>query len=222
VAIFDRDQRLQFHNQAFQRLWELDTPFLARRPDNGEFLERLRADGKLPEPHAWRDWKEQMLSVYRSVETTPHLWHLPDGQTLNVFANAHPQGGVTWVFENLTEKVDLETKYNTLAAGPGRNHRPSGRRRRRVRTRRPESACPTRPSVRVVGPDRRRGRSQAPTSAILPRLAHHPIANPMAGSFLPSEITGFDEERRAHDGRIELVTGLILDYAWCRCPTGRP
>jgi hypothetical protein len=55
-----------------------------------------------------------MLSVYRSVETTPHLWHLPDGQTLNVFANAHPQGGVTWVFENLTEKVDLETKYNTL------------------------------------------------------------------------------------------------------------
>jgi PAS domain-containing protein len=92
VAIFDRDQRLQFHNQAFQRLWELDTPFLSRRPDNGEFLERLRADGKLPELHAWRDWKEQMLSVYRSVESTPHLWHLPDGQTLNVFRQCPSAG----------------------------------------------------------------------------------------------------------------------------------
>jgi PAS domain-containing protein len=114
VAIFDRDQRLQFHNQAFQRLWELDTPFLARRPDNGEFLERLARRRQTARTACLAGLEGADAVGLPLGRDTPHLWHLPDGQTLNVFANAHPQGGVTWVFENLTEKVDLETKYNTL------------------------------------------------------------------------------------------------------------
>lgn len=219
VAIFDRDQRLQFHNQAFQRLWELDTPFLSRRPDNGEFLERLRADGKLPEPHAWRDWKEQMLSVYRSVETTPHLWHLPDGQTLNVFANAHPQGGVTWVFENLTEKVDLETRYNTLLQAQGEtiDHLAEG--------------------VGVFGPDGKVRLSNPSFRAlwglteqqVKPGTHIKHIAEACEPSYREADgwklfagaITGFEDERRTQEGRIELVTGLILDYAIVPLPNGQ-
>ncbi len=54
-----------------------------------------------------------MLSVYRSLETHTTCGTLPNGQTLRVFATAHPQGGATWVFENRTEQVDLETRYNT-------------------------------------------------------------------------------------------------------------
>ncbi|WP_420407692.1 ATP-binding protein [Hoeflea sp.] len=219
VAIFDRDQRLQFHNQAFQQLWELDAPFLGRRPDNGEFLERLRADGKLPEPHAWRDWKEQMLSVYRSVESTPHLWHLPDGQTLKVFANAHPQGGVTWVFENLTEKVDLEAKYNTLLHVQGEtiDHLAEG--------------------VGVFGPDGRI-RLSNPSFRALWGLTEEQVQpgthiRDIAAACEPShheadgwklfarEITSFNEERRSREGRIELATGLILDYAVVPLPNGQ-
>ncbi len=60
-------------------------------------------------------------------------WHLPDGRTLRVVANPHPKGGVTWVFENLTEKIDLESRYNTRDPGTGRDARQSGRGRRRVR-----------------------------------------------------------------------------------------
>lgn len=219
VAIFDRDQRLQFHNQAFQRLWELDTPFLSRRPDNGEFLERLRADGKLPEPHAWRDWKEEMLSVYRSVETTPHLWHLPDGQTLNVFANAHPQGGVTWVFENLTEKVDLETRYNTLLQAQGEtiDHLAEG--------------------IGVFGPDGKVRLSNPSFRAlwglteqqVKPGTHIKHIAEACEPSYREADgwklfagaITGFEEERRTLEGRIELITGLILDYAIVPLPNGQ-
>ncbi|MDF1610464.1 PAS-domain containing protein [Hoeflea sp. YIM 152468] len=219
VAIFDRDQRLQFHNQAFQRLWELDTPYLARRPDNGEFLERLRADGKLPEPHAWRDWKDQILSVYRSVDTTPQLWHLPDGQTLNVFANAHPQGGVTWVFENLTEKVDLETRYNTLLEAQGEtiDHLAEG--------------------VGVFGPDGKIRLSNPSFRAlwgltdlqVKPGTHIRDIAEACEPSYREPDgwrlfagaITGFEDERRTREGRIELVTGLILDYAIVPLPNGQ-
>src|SRR5690606_39110653 len=114
VAIFDGEQRLQFYNQAFQRMWEIETAFLESKPGNGELLDRLRAGGKLPEQLNWKQWKDTALSVYRAIETQTDLWHLPNGQTLRVFATARPQGGATWVFENLTEKVDLETRYNTL------------------------------------------------------------------------------------------------------------
>ncbi|MGO7428318.1 PAS domain-containing protein, partial [Rhizobium ruizarguesonis] len=48
VAIFDGDRRLQFYNQAFVALWQLDIAFLEGRPDNSELLERLRAAKKLP------------------------------------------------------------------------------------------------------------------------------------------------------------------------------
>ncbi|MBU4531747.1 MAG: PAS-domain containing protein [Hoeflea sp.] len=219
VAIFDRDQRLQFHNQAFQRLWELDTPFLARRPDNAEFLERLRAEGKLPEPHAWREWKEQILSAYRAVETTPQLWHLPDGQTLNVFANAHPQGGVTWVFENLTEKVDLETRYNTLLQVQG------------------ETIDNLAEGVAVFGPDGKIRLSNPSFRALwglneqqvkpgthirLISEACEPSHREADGwKLFAGAITGFEDERRTREGRIELTTGLILDYAIVPLPNGQ-
>lgn len=211
VAIFDRDQRLQFFNQAFQRLWDLDAPYLARRPDNGEFLERLRVEGKLPEPHSWRDWKEQVLSVYRSIEAQPHLWHLPDGQTLNVFANAHPQGGATWIFENLTEKVDLEARYNTLLRVQGEtiDHLAEG--------------------ICVFGPDGKLrlcntafralwGLSEAETRPgahirDLTALCSASYDKPDGWRMFAGAITGFDDERKTREGRIELVTGLILDYA---------
>lgn len=119
VAIFDGDRRLQFYNQAFVQLWGFTLPFLDQRPDNSELLDKLRSDGKLPEQLSWRSWKETALSVYQSPDTQTDLWHLPNGQTLRVIATAHPQGGATWVFENLTEQVDLETRYNTLVQVQG-------------------------------------------------------------------------------------------------------
>ena len=219
VAIFDSEQRLQFYNQAFQQLWDLDLPFLARRPDNAELLERLRADGKLPEPHAWRDWKEQVLTVYRSVEPQAHLWHLPDGQTLNVFASAHPKGGATWIFENLTEKVDLETRYNTALATQGEtiDHLAEG-----VAVFGPDGKMRlSNTSFRALwglGADEARAGTHIREIAELCKPSHD---KPDGWKFFSAQITGFDDERRTREGRIELTTGLILDYAIVPLPNGQ-
>src|SRR5690606_41817638 len=43
-----------------------------------------------------------------------HWWHLPDGRTLRVIASPQPKGGMTWVFESLTEKINLESRYNAI------------------------------------------------------------------------------------------------------------
>ncbi|GGB47322.1 two-component sensor histidine kinase [Roseibium aquae] len=114
VAIYGGDRRLQFYNAAFSQLWDLDPAFLEGRPEDGAVLDMLRASRKLPEQADYRVWRNNMLESYQSFEATENWWHLPDGRTLRVIANPHPQGGVTYIYENVTERLDLESRYNAL------------------------------------------------------------------------------------------------------------
>ncbi len=219
VAIFDGNQRLQFYNQAFQRLWNLDIGFLERKPDNGEVLDRLRAGGQLPEQLNWKQWKANALSVYQALDTQSDLWHLPNGQTLRVFATARPQGGATWVFENLTEKVDLETRYNTLVQVQGEtiDHLAEG--------------------VAVFGPDGRIRLSNPAFRAIwgiseaeakpgthiraIEQACLISYDQPDGWKRFTHIITSFDDERPSSRGILELRTGLILDYAVIPLPNAQ-
>ncbi|TIX03021.1 MAG: alkaline phosphatase, partial [Mesorhizobium sp.] len=81
VAFFDANEKLRFFNQAFQKLWNLDSGFLHSAPDNALLLDRLRSEGKIAEQPEWRRWKEGLLGAYRAVESQEHWWHLPDGKT---------------------------------------------------------------------------------------------------------------------------------------------
>jgi signal transduction histidine kinase len=114
VAIFDRSKRLVFHNAAYRQLWPLEAPFLDQHPTDGEILDRLRADRRLPEQADFRTWKAGLLAAYQAVETSEQVWHLPDGRTLRAVTNPNPQGGVTYLFDDVTERFHLESKYNAL------------------------------------------------------------------------------------------------------------
>lgn len=114
VAMFDESQRLNYYNQSFRELWGLETAFLDGQPDMSLLLQHLRTAGKLPEQPDWQRWKNDIIGAYQALEPVEHWWHLPDNRTLRVLANPHPRGGLTWVFENLTERIDLESKYTTL------------------------------------------------------------------------------------------------------------
>jgi signal transduction histidine kinase len=211
VAIFDGDQRLQFYNQAFQRMWEVDTAFLEGKPGNGELLDRLRAAGKLPEQLNWKQWKENALSVYRAIDTQTDLWHLPNGQTLRVFATARPQGGATWVFENLTEKVDLETRYNTLVQVQDEtiDHLAEG-----VAVFSPDGRIRlSNPAFRALwGISEAEAKSGTHIRAIEQACAPS-YDKPDGWKRFGHMITSFDDERPSCQGVLELRTGLVLDYA---------
>ena len=114
VAMFDAKQRLVFHNAAYRQLWDLDQGFLDQRPLDGEVLDRLRAARKLPEQADFRSWKATLLAAYRAVEPHESWWHLPDRRTLRVVANPSPQGGLTYLFDDLSERVHLESRYNSM------------------------------------------------------------------------------------------------------------
>jgi signal transduction histidine kinase len=115
VAIFDGKQRLAFHNAAYRQLWDLDQAFLDTGPSDGEILDRLRSARKLPEQADFRSWKATLLAAYRAVEPQETWWHLPDRRTLRVLANPNPQSGLTYLFDDVTERVHLESRFNALS-----------------------------------------------------------------------------------------------------------
>jgi signal transduction histidine kinase len=218
VAIFDAEQKLRFFNQAFQKLWDLEPRFLDSAPENALLLDRLRSAGKLAEQPEWRRWKENLLSAYRAVDPQEHWWHLPDGRTVRVVANPQPNGGVTWVFENLTEKIDLESRYQTAVRVQG------------------ETIDNLAEGVAVFGPDGRVRLSNPAFStlwdiasdlavpgthitAIRANCDPKAIDSPWPG--FVAAVTGFDDERRDRHGQAELKSGTVLRFAVIHLPNGQ-
>ncbi|WP_020175031.1 sensor histidine kinase [Methyloferula stellata] len=119
VAIFDRSQRLIFHNAAYRTLWALDQNFLDQKPTDSQILDRLRAAGLLPEQADFRSWKKSFLGSYQSIETSEQVWYLPDSRTLRIVVNPNPQGGVTYLFDDVTERFHLESQFNALTRVQG-------------------------------------------------------------------------------------------------------
>jgi len=114
VAIFTADQRLTFYNTAYRSLWELDTGFLDQNPTDSAVLDQLRGSRKLPEEKDFREWKTALHEAYRTTEAREHIWHLPDGRTIRVVTTPNPQGGVTYLFEDVTERLDMVRRYDAL------------------------------------------------------------------------------------------------------------
>jgi len=113
-AVFGPDQRLVHFNQAYADLWKLDSAWLASGPSDAEILDRLRFARQLPEKADYRDWKQGWLSVYGRDAQFDDEWHLPDGRALHVVIDSVPGQGVTYLYEDVTERFALESRYNEL------------------------------------------------------------------------------------------------------------
>ena len=114
VAIFDGASHLQFFNAAYRQLWQLDAPFLEQKPLDGEILDRLRVERKLPEEPDFRKWKSDLFAHYNAVEPSQFMWYLPKGQILRVVITPNAQGGVTYLYDDITNYFQLEQQFNSL------------------------------------------------------------------------------------------------------------
>ncbi|WP_237152674.1 sensor histidine kinase [Oryzibacter oryziterrae] len=218
VAIFGPDKRLKFYNAAYRSLFDLDTAFLETGPDDGAVLDQLRAARKLPEQADFRSWKKEMLASYQALEARESWWHLPTGQTLRVIANPHPQGGITYVYENVTERLVLESKYNALTRVQGEtlDHLSEG--------------------VAVFGSDGRL-RLYNPAFGSLwlltaQFLAGRPHINDVVASCLAAHgdreawdnvriaVTGLADKRTRHTGRLDRRDGGVIDFTTVPLPDG--
>ncbi len=218
VAIFSADRKLQFYNAAFRQLWDLDPVFLENSPEDGAVLDALRAARKLPEQADYRVWRNKMLNSYQSLEAQESWWHLPDGRTLRVIANPHPQGGVTYIYENVTERLDLESRYNALARVQG------------------ETLDNLSEAVAVFGSDGRL-RLWNPAFARIWNLSEDMLSDMPhvknvvdacakredeveAWQQLAGSVTGLVDNRMQAANRMERHDGSVLDYATVPLPDG--
>jgi signal transduction histidine kinase len=114
VAVFDGQRRLAFYNDSYRRLWGLEPAFLDNHPDDSSVLDRLRAARKIPEPPDFRQWKAKLHEAYRAVEAAKDIWYLPDGRALSVVTTPNPEGGVTYLFDDVTESLTLARQFDGL------------------------------------------------------------------------------------------------------------
>jgi signal transduction histidine kinase len=114
VAIFAADQKLAFYNTAFRALFEIDAAYLDQSPSDGALLDRLREANKLPEQQNFRQWKTQLHGAYQASEPKEQMWYLPDGRTLRVVIVPNPQGGVTYLYDDVTERLELHRRYDAM------------------------------------------------------------------------------------------------------------
>jgi len=214
IAIYGPDRRLAFHNAAFQTLWGLPAAFLEQTPKEEDVLDRLRAERRLPETADFRAWKRDQLVGYETREGFEQWWHLPDGQTLRVIANPGPDGGVTYIYENVTEQLALERRYNALS---------------RVQA---ETIDNLGEGIASFGPDGLLRLANPAfwtlTGAPPADVGDHvrviadgtPVTERETWEALAERVTGLTDHRTALTGRLEREDGRVLDYAFSPLPDG--
>jgi len=115
IGIYGADTKLKFFNSAFAKLWRLEEEWLATEPTLAEILDRIRERRGLPEYADFRAFQRQQQALFTSLlEPQEELLHLPDERTLRRVAYPHPFGGLTFVYEDVTDRLALERSYNTL------------------------------------------------------------------------------------------------------------
>lgn len=219
VAIFDSRQRLTFFNSGFQQMWKLDAAQLENEPTNGELLDAMRDQQMLPVQPDWRKWREGQLEIYTALEPVEDWWHLPDGQTLRVVVSPRNEGGATWIFENVTERLALESNYNALMRVQGEtlDHLGEG--------------------VAVFGSDGKlklfnpalaniwsfEGVEVVEGTHIATILEpwNEAVANQEDLEPIVSEITGLNDERTGDEGRFETRSGETYAYSLVPLPDGQ-
>ncbi len=222
VAIFDSQGDLKQFNRAYCDLWQLDDNWLRQGVNERAIIDRLHTKGRLPAVGDYQAWRKAHLDAYSLSGPREESWHLPDGRSITVIAApASGEGGVIYVFEDVTEHLRLQSINKSLT---------------NVQR---ETLNALSEGVAVFGTDGRLRLHNPRLSAIwkLPmnELGLHPhideITRQCAQAFeadgqsiwaeLKLHIVSLDPNRTDDSGRIKRSDGCLIDYTIVRLPDGQ-
>ena len=223
IAIFNARRELIQFNQAYVNLWNLSDGFLTLGLDERAILDKLRTEGMLPAQVNYHTWRDTHLKAYSRTEPfEDDPWHLPDGRTIKVIsAPAGSTGGVIYVFDDITERLKLESTNKAFS---------------NVQR---ETINSLSEAVAVFGTNGRLTLSNPRLSALwkLPmnELGKNPHIDQIAvasGRAIPEDgasiwrdlkrgIIDLNPTRSDQTGRINRSDGRLLDYAITRLPDGQ-
>ncbi|MBL4853550.1 MAG: PAS-domain containing protein [Robiginitomaculum sp.] len=115
VVIFGADKRMNFHNHAFAKMFDLNEGWFKERRSHEEWLDHLREKRRLPEQPNYREWKQAELSLYTDWpdEMPDELWSLPNNRELRLVRMRDPQGGISLLFGDITDQMTMQSRFNT-------------------------------------------------------------------------------------------------------------
>ena len=146
-------------------------------------------------------------------------WHLPDRRTLRVVTNPNPQGGVTYLFDDVSERVQLESQVQRADPRPGRDPRHPQGGRRGVRHRRPAQALQPRLRRHVAAAAQTlAGQLRISIASSAPAACSRRRTSP--GSRSAARWPGLPDMRMGMACRIERRDGSVLDCAAQPLPDG--
>ena len=146
VAIFGADQTLAFYNAAYRALWDLDAGFPRSEPDRFRRARPAARRAQAPRAAGFPQLEKPAARSLPRARPREHEWHLPDGRTLRVVTTPNPEGGVTYLFDDVTERLDLERRFDALIRVQGETLDNLAEGGRGVRQRRAAATCTIRPS----------------------------------------------------------------------------
>ena len=112
---FDAERRVDFFNQPFAIMAQIDPEWLGESPEFDRVLERMRENNRLPETRDFPQWKAERRDWFISAdELIEENWILANGDHLRIVGQPLPDGGLRLIFEDRTEQVRLASARDTL------------------------------------------------------------------------------------------------------------
>lgn len=221
IAIFDAQQKLLFYNQAFLQLFEFEIAFLESRPQHSAVLEYLRDHNQLAQISDWDSWQAELLNSYQALDTQHYLWNLPNGKRVQIIAQPQSQGGVCWIYENLTSQLELQARYDGLIKRQGETldnllegvalFNQDGK-----------IVLSNQAFTKLWGLDAQYGMQGLHISELEP--AYSKALTKDSVYSLPrllNALTSLGEKRSLQRGQLDLKNGDILEYSICPLPAGQ-
>ena len=114
-AVFDQNMTLNFYNQSFTKLWQLDASLLDDKPSYTAFLDMIREKRLLPEVPDYKAFRQNELKAFTQIiGPVNDLMHLPNGKTLRRMRAPYPMGGIVFAYEDISDRLAATSAYNAL------------------------------------------------------------------------------------------------------------
>lgn len=117
VIIYNTNKQVEFFNNPFIKMFELDPAWLETKPTFIEVLEELRAKRKIPDTEDFQVYKNRRLACFNNLlAPIEDIAYYPDGRTVRMVTAPYHNGGLMITLNDITDWLTLERRYNTLLA----------------------------------------------------------------------------------------------------------
>jgi len=117
VIIYNHNKQVEFFNNPFIKMFELDPLWLETKPTFSEVLEELRAKRKIQDTEDFQTYKSRRLDCFNNLlAPIEDIAYYPDGRTVRMVTAPYHNGGLMITLNDITDWLTLERRYNTLLA----------------------------------------------------------------------------------------------------------